>query len=567
MNPEDLQLLLARAADDSLTTEESTQLLAACAADPAVLAELIEHLATERLLFAVERDPRGHLTAQEIALRIEQQRVASVVKSAFVPVVVESARRSANATTFTRWTLAAAAVLLATVLLWPRAGREATKPESFAGDGQPSVRVTSKAPVAVLKRALDVVWENPATAPSTGQMLGGGWLRLRSGTAQVEFLSGAWLLVVGPAELRLDAPDAAFLQRGKASAHVPGVAHGFTLSSPEMKVVDLGTAFGIDISPGRAPEVHVFDGAVSVTRAKDPARLLESGQALRLERDGFHAMAARPGDFPSGEELAHRTDTLAQQRTEEWREAMQQLATDPAALACFTFEDERSWSRTVTNHALQATTDSTAALIGAGWTGGRWMGKSGIEFRSQGDRLRFAIPGQHPQLTMMAWVRVDSLPNDYNALLMPTRYGAGVLHWTLERGGELRLAMLNQAGRELRMEGWDGPVSASAIGDMDFGRWVYLAVTYDAATGRVFHYRDGRKVGEGIFKHHLPAVLDELQFGNWGADASDPSAAWIKGQKQNTRLRNFVGRLDELNILSRALAPEEIARLYEIGKP
>jgi hypothetical protein len=102
---------------------------------------------------------------------------------------------------------------------------------------------------------------------------------------------------------------------------------------------------------------------------------------------------------------------------------------------------------------------------------------------------------------------------------------------------------------------------------MDFGRWVYLAVTYDAATGRVFQYREGRKVGEGIFKHHLPAVLDELQFGNWCADASDPSSAWSKGQKQNTRLRNFVGRPDELNILSRALPPEEIARLYEIGKP
>jgi hypothetical protein len=565
MSPDDLQLLIARAADGSLTPEESAQLLAACQANQAVLAELTKHLATDRLLYGVERDPQGHLTAQEIALRIEQERLATVVRPDFVPRVMETAQRRLVLSALVRWSLAAAAVLLAGLFLWPHWKRDATEPESFSGDGKPTVRVASSRPVAVLKRALDVVWENPAGAPGTGQTLGAGWLRLRSGTAQVEFLSGAWLIVVGPAQLRLDSPSAGFLQGGKASAYVPEVAHGFTLSAPGMEVVDLGTAFGLMVAPGRSPEVHAFEGAISVARAREAGRKLHSGEALRLDRDGFHAITARPADFPNSKELAQQTNTLSKQRAEKWREAMQQLATDPASLACYTFEDEPQWSRTVTNRALQATTESTAALIGAGWTGGRWAGKPGIEFRSRGDRLRFAVPGKHQALTMMAWVRVDSLPNDYNSLLMPSHYAVGVMHWTLERGGELRLTMFNHDYKQLQTGGWEGPVSAQTITDMDFGRWVYLASTYDAKTGQVLHYRDGHKVGEGIFKKKLPAVLNELEFGNWGADPSDPSAAWVKNQPRNPR--NFVGRLDELNILARVLAPQEIARLYEIGKP
>lgn len=131
-------------------------------------------------------------------------------------------------------------------------------------------------------------------------------------------------------------------------------------------------------------------------------------------------------------------------------------------------------------------------------------GKARVEFRSLGDRLRFSVPGSHEALTLMAWVRVDSLPNDYNSLLLPTRYGPGALHWTLERGGELRLTMRNTSHPGNGAHHWDGPVSGPAVSNMDFGRWLFLTTTYDAANGAVTHYRDGIEVGRASFKSICP---------------------------------------------------------------
>jgi predicted dinucleotide-binding enzyme len=102
---------------------------------------------------------------------------------------------------------------------------------------------------------------------------------------------------------------------------------------------------------------------------------------------------------------------------------------------------------------------------------------------------------------------------------------------------------------------------------MDVGRWVFLATTYDAATGVVQHYCDGQAVGRTVLKSRTPAVLGPASFGNWDADPSTPDAAWVQDQLHNQKVRNFVGRLDDLAILARALSAREIATLYESGKP
>ena len=558
--------LIARAADGTLTPDEAAQLAAACRADAEMLRALAAHIATERLLHAVERDPLGHTAAQEIVLRLEQERVAAVSEPDFVPRVVESARRQVW---LPRLAAAAAIALLVGVggFFLKKTARLPDVP--FAADGPPSTRAESAAAVAVLKRAVGVEWASAKDSPAVGTMLSAGWLRLRAGTVQVEFLGGARLLVVGPAELRLDADDAAFLQNGKVSAYVPEPARGFKLHAPGVDIVDLGTAFGLDVSGGHAPEVHVFDGAVTLapTKSKDTPHRLEAGKAARLDGSVLHDIPARPADFPNGEALAISADAAGRERSKEWKTAMTALAADPATLLSYTFDDEVESSRSVSNRGAQAVAESHGALVGAGWTGGRWPGKRALEFRSLGDRLRFTVPGAHREITLMAWVRVDSLPNDYNALLMPTHYQPGSLHWTLERGGELRLTLRNTDTQQNGNRFWDGPVSGPAVSNMDFGRWLFLATTYDSATGLVTHYRDGQPSGSARFPHRLPAVLGPVEFGNWGADPASPDAAWKKSELPNQRIRNFVGRLDELTVLDRALPAEEIARLYQIGMP
>ena len=565
MTPDELATLIARAADGTLTPDDAAHLAVACSEDAAALDALVAHVSTERLLHATVRDPLGRAAAQEVALRLEQERIAAATAPEFVPAVVERARRL-------RWwpRLALAAALAAFAGIAALVFKtEPVQPaeDHLASDGPTSERVATPAPVAVLRRAVGVVWSRRDEAPGVGAMLGAGWLRFERGTVQVEFINGAQLFVVGPAELRLDSESTAFLQSGKASAYVPEPARGFTLRAPGMDVVDLGTAFGLDVSAERKPEVHVFDGEVSITAAAATPHKVEAAKAVRLDGSKLRDIPVMPANFPDGETLSHFADTEGRERLKAWRASMLPLAADPMALLCYTFDGEREWSRTVTNRIAAATPETNAATVGAGWTGGRWPGKRALEFRSLGDRLRFEVPGKHSALTLMAWVRVDSLPNDYNSLLLPSHYVPGSLHWTLERGGELRLTMRITADPGNGKHLWDGPVSGPAVSNMDFGRWLFLATTYDAATGTVTHYRDGKQIGTAQFRHKLPAVLGEIEFGNWGADGSAADNAWTLEQPSNQRTRNFVGRLDEFAVLARVLPADEISRHYEAGMP
>ena len=56
--------------------------------------------------------------------------------------------------------------------------------------------------------------------------------------------------------------------------------------------------------------------------------------------------------------------------------------------------------------------------MGCSWATGRWPDKQGLEFRQVSDRVRLHIPGEFEAMTLMAWVRVDALPNKFNSLLM-----------------------------------------------------------------------------------------------------------------------------------------------------
>ena len=473
---------------------------------------------------------------------------------------------------FPWWRVAAVASLagllaMGTWIVFHQDKKSQKEEESFAVDGPLSTRAETAAGVAVLKRSVGVEWTTPAQAAAVGEMLPAGWLRFRSGTVQVEFLSGARLLVQGPADVRLDTDNAAYLESGKASAYVPEPAHGFKLLAPGMGVEDFGTAFGMEILKDQAVEVHVFDGSVSLTtNGQEKPSKLSMDRAVRFQGNELKDVVFRPGDFPTGEALEQRLVEDNRERLGKWRESMQKLSKDPETLVNFSFDGDKEWSRGVRNHAMRGVA-TNGTVVGAGWTGGRWQGKQGIEFRSLGDRLSFSVPGSYPEISLMAWVRVDSLPNDYNSLLMPSHYANGSIHWTMERGGELRLAMLNNAVSPMSQNRWDGPVSGPAVSSMDYGRWLFLTTTYNCATGALNHYRDGILVGGGSLQHRLPIVLGQLEFGNWGADGTAYDNKWVKLQPKNQQTRNFVGRLDQLTILSRALNSQEVWNLYEVGQP
>ena len=95
--------------------------------------------------------------------------------------------------------------------------------------------------VAVLLGAPGAEWENTGLPTRAGTPLPPGPLRLKSGLAQIEFYSGATVIVQGPAELELLSANSVYCTRGKLRATVPPQAHGFTIRTPKLELVDRGT--------------------------------------------------------------------------------------------------------------------------------------------------------------------------------------------------------------------------------------------------------------------------------------------------------------------------------------
>ncbi len=86
------------------------------------------------------------------------------------------------------------------------------------------------------------------------------------------------------------------------TATVPSGAEGFQVSTPTANVVDLGTAFGIEIDAKGIPVVSVFDGKVEVTPAgKQDKRLVQEGEAVRVNQR--HEIEASPFDAVTFEKV------------------------------------------------------------------------------------------------------------------------------------------------------------------------------------------------------------------------------------------------------------------------
>ena len=164
------------------------------------------------------------------------------------------------------WAIAAAACLLitgviATLLL---SSRPVTTPITPA--------------VATLFSADNAAWEGP-NAPEVGGAMAATPLRLTQGFVQVQFASGAMLRIWGPASFKIENAGEAFLDAGRLRADVPAEARGFSVRTPALTVVDLGTIFGVDLSDSNGNTVHVIKGTVEISRNGTATEQLHAGEA------------------------------------------------------------------------------------------------------------------------------------------------------------------------------------------------------------------------------------------------------------------------------------------------
>ncbi len=427
---------------------------------------------------------------------------------------------------------AAAAVAVAALFATPT-----KQPESSSYEG-----------CAVLTRALDVTWGD--SAPALGSVLPKRRLSLLSGSIQVEFFSGARVILEGPADFELVSTNEGFCHHGKLRAVVPPQAKGFTIGASGLKLIDHGTEFGLRLPRGGEAEVHVFQGLVEL-RSGGSSRDLGAGNAIRLDNaGGVRPIPADAEGFLTLSELNFRSAEEGRGRYARWETASDGLRRDPRVAVYYSFEDSPSWSRELRCQRPERS-PVDGAIIGARWTDGRWPGKKALEFKTPGDRVRFQDAGEYESLTLMTWVRVDGLDRPFSGLMLTDGWTSGSVHWQITQSGKLRLGIHGEYKTSFDYD------TEPMFPTSNLGRWIHLCTVYNRQAREVVHYVDGRVMRRIPLKFDTVLRLGNVELGNWGVP--------LEGSTYSVRHLN--GRMDEFVIFGQALKEADVRELYQVGAP
>jgi hypothetical protein len=138
--------------------------------------------------------------------------------------------------------------------------------------------------LATLTGASNCVWQGGVMPTYEGARLPAGTLRLERGIAEITFDDGARVLLEGPAQFEIMSTYSGFLYDGRLVARVASSGAGFMVQTPVVQVVDLGTEFGVDVSPLGAVEVFCFEGLIEM-------------QPMQRDGEGFQPRRLTAGEL------------------------------------------------------------------------------------------------------------------------------------------------------------------------------------------------------------------------------------------------------------------------------
>lgn len=464
---------------------------------------------------------------------------------------------------------AAAAVLLFCVLtgrvlyLEMSGGKQPVVTAETDGGRREEAKEATSSGVALLTRLVDVQWSEQQSPLEVGDALKPGRLAIASGYAQVEFFCGATVVLEGPAELDLKSATLAHVHSGRLRAHVPPAARGFSLEVDDMKVVDLGTEFGLAVSAEGA-DLQVFDGEVELHPAEKEKQLLKAGEAVKRTKQGVIEEAAiTPGRFLDIATLEARADGQQAARYEKWKAWSDNLRRDSRLIAYYAFDQTGGWKRKLPSSVEPDNDELDGAIVGARRVRGRWGAKGGLEFKRPGDRVRVQIPGEFNSLTFACWVKIDSLDRWYNSLFLTDNYNQGEPHWQILNTGQLFFSVRHRpdSGADPHSPAHQKVLSPPFWKPSLSGRWLHLATTYDADAGRTTHYLNGEVLHEEEIRDELLVKTTRIgaaSIGNWSIPTR-PDAEFA--------IRNLNGSMDEFAVFAASLSADEIRAMYENGKP
>ncbi|MFK8114096.1 MAG: FecR domain-containing protein [Rubripirellula sp.] len=138
--------------------------------------------------------------------------------------------------------------------------------------------------IAKLAQASELSWKGEAL--TAGTPIGARRLAFTSGVLRLEFIDGVEVTLQGPADFEVIGVGQTRLHAGLLAATVPAGAEGFSVETPSADVVDLGTAFGIELDEDGLAEVTVFDGEVEILPSNGAkSKRVQEGEAVQVSSD------------------------------------------------------------------------------------------------------------------------------------------------------------------------------------------------------------------------------------------------------------------------------------------
>jgi hypothetical protein len=229
---------------------------------------------------------------------------------------------------------------------------------------------------------------------------------------------------------------------------------------------------------------------------------------------------------------------------QRWQQYAEKLRQDPGLLAFFPFEktsDESVLANGVGEDAM-----GDGRIVGARWTTGRWPGKDALLLDRDSDFVEIDIPGEHQELTIAVWLKIDRLDFGLNAILNSNGYDLGDVHFQLTRQGYPRGGVVIKGRYEEKVMDNSVPL----------GRWAHVVSVLSSRSRSQQIYINGVLARERQWASDEVLRPGTCRLGNW------LPAAKVDPQKRALR-----GRVDELAIWKRALPQNEIKQLVEFGRP
>jgi hypothetical protein len=542
MTAEELRSLIDDALEGTISEADFLRLEAELSVDPVARREYYDRVFLSTLLDAEETTP--HEQASDL-------------------------NRVTSDTPGRRWRLAFAAMAavcasLLLVIVWQWQGRSTSNTAPVASD--PATNSTEEelqsSGFAILSGQADAVWGDVALSP--GGIVPPGEFRLESGLAQFELFSGVTLVVEGEAQFSILSPMEVSVTSGKIRARVPEPAQGFRLLTKAGEVVDLGTEFAVNVSADQS-EVHVLDGEIEWNPTGLPTQRLKQGDATRTNRLGQTPIIADPKTFVGTLDFQRRIRNVQQTRHEEWQKRSQSLSSDDRLIAHYQLTAASVAERRLPNLSLQGDRHASAgAVVAAASAQNRWgESASALDFSPAGSRVRLQVPGEYQNLTLIAWVRINSLDRWYNSLFLTDGHEQGEPHWQIMDDGRLFFSVKKNdvwdtsKGEKDKHIFYSPPFWDSSLS----GRWLMIATVYDGTNRQVTHYLNGEVLSqEAIPEDYLVTSIriGDASLCNWGLPERD---------QPRFAVRNLNGSMDEFLLFSAPLAAEEIRQLYEVSMP